>query len=255
MTTAVTVTYVAAETVAVTVTEPTIEVTIALSGAQGPAGAAATVAVGTTTTGAPGSTAAVVNAGTSSAAVLNFTVPTGPTGATGATGATGPANTLTIGTVTTGAAGSSAAASITGTAPTQTLSLTIPRGDKGDTGNTGPTGPQGPTGATGAPGDWSSAQTLNPQTGTTYTLVAGDVGKLVTFDNSAAMTLSVNTGLAITAGQRIDLAQLGTGQVTIGGTATIVSTPTTKLRTQFSAASLICLGTDLYLLAGDVAVS
>jgi hypothetical protein len=67
------------------------------AGAQGPAGAAATVTVGSTTTGAPGSSASVVNSGTSSAAVLDFTIPrgdvgaTGPAGATGATGATGPA--------------------------------------------------------------------------------------------------------------------------------------------------------------------
>jgi len=51
-----------------------------------PTGAAATVSVGTTTTLAPGSSATVVNAGTSSAAVFNFGIPTGATGATGATG-------------------------------------------------------------------------------------------------------------------------------------------------------------------------
>lgn len=60
------------------------------TGATGPAGAAATVAVGTVTTGAAGSSASVSNAGTSSAAVFNFTIPRGDTGATGATGATGP---------------------------------------------------------------------------------------------------------------------------------------------------------------------
>lgn len=42
-----------------------------------PAGAAATVAVGTVTTGAPGSNADVTNSGTSNAAVLDFTIPTG----------------------------------------------------------------------------------------------------------------------------------------------------------------------------------
>lgn len=73
------------------------------TGAQGPAGAdgaAATVAVGTVTTGAAGSTASVVNAGTASAAVLNFVIPRGdkgetgpqgPAGADGAAGAQGPA--------------------------------------------------------------------------------------------------------------------------------------------------------------------
>jgi hypothetical protein len=47
---------------------------------------ASTVAVGTVTTGAPGTSAAVVNAGTSSAAVLNFTIPQGPAGAAGGGG-------------------------------------------------------------------------------------------------------------------------------------------------------------------------
>ena len=61
------------------------------TGSQGPAGTAATLDVGSTTTGAPGSSASVVNAGTTSAAVFNFTIPRGDVGATGATGATGPA--------------------------------------------------------------------------------------------------------------------------------------------------------------------
>lgn len=89
------------------------------NGTNGTNGAAATIAVGTTTTG----TAAVTNSGSSSAAVFNFTVPqgvagatgtTGPAGPTGATGAQGiqtsataPINTsiLWADTMTTGAAG------------------------------------------------------------------------------------------------------------------------------------------------------
>lgn len=53
---------------------------------EGPQGAAATVAVGITTTGAPGTNAAVLNAGTSSAAVFNFQIPRGDTGPTGPSG-------------------------------------------------------------------------------------------------------------------------------------------------------------------------
>lgn len=56
------------------------------AGATGSAGAAASVSVGTTTTGAAGSSASVTNSGTSSAAVLNFSIPKGDTGATGAAG-------------------------------------------------------------------------------------------------------------------------------------------------------------------------
>jgi len=50
------------------------------AGATGPAGAAATVQVGMVTTGAAGSSAVVVNSGTASAAVLNFTIPQGAAG-------------------------------------------------------------------------------------------------------------------------------------------------------------------------------
>ena len=44
------------------------------------------VAVGTTTTSAAGGSASVVNAGTSTNSILNFTIPRGPTGPTGPTG-------------------------------------------------------------------------------------------------------------------------------------------------------------------------
>ena len=49
-------------------------------GVQGATGAAATIAVGTVTTGAAGSAATVTNAGTSSAAVFNFSIPQGEQG-------------------------------------------------------------------------------------------------------------------------------------------------------------------------------
>jgi len=121
-------------------------------GPTGATGIAATIAVGTTTTGEPGTEALVTNTGTEEAAVFNFTIPQGPTGATGATGPTGPTGeagvageagptgptgadgetpTLTIGTVTTGEPGTEAAATITGIAPNYVLNLTIPQGPTG----------------------------------------------------------------------------------------------------------------------------
>ena len=59
-------------------------------GQQGEPGAAATVTVGTVTTGEPGTDAIVTNSGTESAAVLDFTIPRGATGAAGAPGPQGP---------------------------------------------------------------------------------------------------------------------------------------------------------------------
>lgn len=90
-------------------------------GSQGPAG---TVTVGTVTTGAAGSSATVINSGTSSAAVLDFTIPRGATGAT-------PANPEFTATASTLAAGSAATAAVTGDYPALTLALGIPRGADG----------------------------------------------------------------------------------------------------------------------------
>lgn len=97
-----------------------------------------TFAIGTVTTGAPGSEASASITGTYPNFVLNLTIPQGLTGEQGEqgiqgeVGPQGPAGedgltpTLTIGTVTTGAPGSDADASITGTAPDFVLNLTIP---------------------------------------------------------------------------------------------------------------------------------
>ena len=58
-------------------------------GTPGAQGANASVTIGSTNTGAPGSDAAVTNSGTAQDAIFNFTIPRGTTGTTGATGAQG----------------------------------------------------------------------------------------------------------------------------------------------------------------------
>jgi hypothetical protein len=95
--------------------------------------------------------------------------------------------------------------------------------------------------------------TFNAQTGTTYTLVSGDVNKLVTLNNASAVTVTVPNGV-FTAGQQINLQQIGVGQVTVAsdGTTTITSTPGLKLRARYSAATLICTGTNTFTLLGDL---
>lgn len=99
-----------------------------VNAAQGTIGPAATVAVGTVTTGAAGSTVTVTNSGTSGAAVLDFTIPRGDTGATGT------AATVAAGTTTTGAAGTSASVTNSGTSSAAVFNFTIPRGDTGTAG-------------------------------------------------------------------------------------------------------------------------
>ena len=75
-----------------------------IQGATGAAGTTATIKVGTVTTGAAGTSAKVVNSGTTSAAVLDFTIPQGAKGDKGeqGSGATGNYLPLTGGTVTGG---------------------------------------------------------------------------------------------------------------------------------------------------------
>jgi len=94
---------------------------------------------------------------------------------------------------------------------------------------------------------------INAQTATTYTLVSGDVNKLVTLNNAAAITVTIPNGV-FTTGQQINLQQLGAGQVTVQGDGTTTFTGTgTKLRAQYSAATLVCTGTNTFTLIGDIA--
>jgi collagen type VII alpha len=104
------------------------------TGATGTAGSAATIAVGTVSTGAAGSSAVVTNAGTSSAAVFNFTL---PQGLTGSTGTAGTAATIAVGTVTPLAAGSNPTVTNSGTANAATFNFGIPAGATGSTGTAG----------------------------------------------------------------------------------------------------------------------
>ena len=86
-----------------------------------PRGAAATITAGTTTTGAAGTSASVVNSGNESAAVLDFTIPGSPT--------------ITVGTTTTGEAGTAASVTNSGTESAAVLNFTIPRGVDGTDGS------------------------------------------------------------------------------------------------------------------------
>ena len=80
-----------------------------IPGPAGSAGAAASIAIGSVSALAAGATPTVVNAGTSSAAVLNFGIPAGAQGIQGQTGAPG-ANATTTAAATTSVNGLMSAA-------------------------------------------------------------------------------------------------------------------------------------------------
>ena len=130
-------------------------------------------------------------------------------------------------------------------------------GPTGPTGATGPTGTTGPTGPTGATGSSSSVLAINAQTGTSYTLVAGDLNDLVTLNNAGAITLTIPPSV-FSPNDAINIAQIGAGQVTFaqGAGVTINSTGATatapKCRARYSAATVICTASNTFLVIGDI---
>jgi hypothetical protein len=92
---------------------------VPIPGPTGPAGSAATVTVGRTTTSASGTNASVTNSGTINNAVLNFTIPRGEPGS---------AATINVGTTTTLPPGSNATVTNVGTPSNAILNFAIPSG-------------------------------------------------------------------------------------------------------------------------------
>jgi hypothetical protein len=101
---------------------------------------------------------------------------------------------------------------------------------------------------------------VNAQTGTTYTTVLADNGKLITQTNASAITTTIPlfSSVAYPVGAQLNFVQYGAGQVTIQGAGgvTVVSTGATaatpKTRAQYSSATAICVSQDNWLVAGDI---
>jgi hypothetical protein len=167
----------------------------------------------------------------------------GPKGDTGDTGAPGP-------TGDTGIQGPQGDQGIQGQQGIQGIQGV--QGPKGDTGATGPTG------ATGSAGSWSTAQTITPVAGTSYTLALADAGALLNFTASSAVALTIPDDATINfpVGTNISILQAGTGTITVSASvgATLVSTPSTFTRNRYSVAALVKLSANTWLLAGDLGV-
>jgi phage baseplate assembly protein gpV len=108
----------------------------------------------------------------------------------------------------------------------------------------------GTNGTNGTNGDWSTAQTVSAFT--TGNLTSSSVGRLLYNTAACTLTLTGSTNFAI--GQRVDLARLNAGAFTVGAGsgATLRGTPAYTLRAQYSAASIICIASNEYLLVGDL---
>ena len=100
----------------------------------------------------------------------------------------------------------------------------------------------------------------NAQVGTTYTLALSDNGKLVTLANASpvAVTIPLNSSIALPVGAVIMMSAFGAGAVTISGAGgvTVVSggaTPASPvIRAQYSSVGAIQTSANNWLVVGDL---
>ena len=95
---------------------------------------------------------------------------------------------------------------------------------------------------------------LNDQTGTTYSLVSTDNGKVITLNNSNGITLTVPSGLG--SGFNCLIIQKGTGQIFISasGTTLINRQGHTKTAGQYAVVSIVNIGNNTIILGGDTGI-
>ena len=98
---------------------------------------------------------------------------------------------------------------------------------------------------------------INAQTGTTYTTVLSDDGKLITCSNAASISVTVppNSSVAFGIGTQLNIAQLGAGQTTIvaGAGVTLNSEGAKlKLKGQYAVATCVKTDTNTWFVVGNL---
>lgn len=92
-------------------------------------------------------------------------------------------------------------------------------------------------------------------TATSYTLGTADAGKLITFTGGAAtVTIPTNSTAALAVGDQVNIAQLGTSQVTIGtasGVTLVSEGNKTKTKGQYAVVTVVQYAANSWLLVGN----
>jgi hypothetical protein len=101
--------------------------------------------------------------------------------------------------------------------------------------------------------DYLDFESLNDQTGTTYSLQASDSGKVLTLNNASAITLTVPTGLP--AGFNCTIVQKGAGAVTfVSGTGVTIANRLSRTITagQNAVATIVSISSNYFITSGDM---
>ena len=98
---------------------------------------------------------------------------------------------------------------------------------------------------------------INAQTGTTYSVILSDDGKLVTCDNASSIALTIvpNSTVAFGIGTQINVMQLSTGTVTItAGAGVTLRSAGSKLKTdaQYAVATCLKIASDTWVVVGNL---
>ena len=98
---------------------------------------------------------------------------------------------------------------------------------------------------------------INAQTGTSYTTVLSDDGKLITLDNASSITLTIppNSSVAYGIGTQLNFMALAAGVVTItaGSGVTIRSDGSKlKLNAQYAVATCVKIASDTWVAVGNL---
>lgn len=98
---------------------------------------------------------------------------------------------------------------------------------------------------------------INAQTGTTYTTVLTDDGKLITCSNASAISVTIppNSSVAYGIGTQLNFAQLSTGQVTlVAGAGVTLNSAGTKLKlgAQYAVATCVKTDTNTWFVVGNL---
>lgn len=98
---------------------------------------------------------------------------------------------------------------------------------------------------------------VNTQTGTTYTFVLADAGKIVEANNASAVTFTIppNASVAFPLNTIIQVTQYGAGQLAlVAGTGVTIRSVSAKLKLtgQYSGATLYQRATNEWMLVGDI---